>query len=101
MPNMINHKTNDKAKTNQSHILFDVLTELKQLQSFISTEQLNDCQLLEEDGEISKCVSIAPDLESFGISQENCSNETPLSASNTTDCQSLNTSLAWFVFLGP
>ena len=29
--NKINHKTNDKAKPNQSHILFDVLTELKQL----------------------------------------------------------------------
>ena len=63
MPYKINHKTNDKAKANQSHILFDVLSELKQLQSFISTEQLNDCKLVEEDGETSKCVSIAPELE--------------------------------------
>ena len=63
MPGKINQKTNDKAKASQSHILFDVLPELKQIQSFISTEQLNDCHLVEEDGETSKCVSIAPDLE--------------------------------------
>ena len=81
----MNHRTNDKAKANQSHKLLDVLSELKQLPSFISTEQLNDCQLVEEDGKTSKCVSIAPDLEYFGISQEICSNETPLSASNVTD----------------
>ena len=63
MPYKINHKKNDKAKANQSQLLFDVLSELKQLQSFISTEQFNDCQLVEEDGETSKCVSIEPDLE--------------------------------------
>ena len=28
MPYKINHKTNDKAKANQSHILFNVLYEL-------------------------------------------------------------------------
>ena len=60
-------------KENQSHILLDVLSEVRQLQSFISTEQLNDSQLVEEDGETSKCVSIAPDLEYFGISKEICS----------------------------
>ena len=74
VPYKINHRINDKAKANQSHILFDVLSELKQLQSFISTEQLNDCQLDEKDGYTSKCVSIAPDLEYFGISQKICSN---------------------------
>ena len=93
MPYKINHKKNDKAKANQSHLLFDVLSELKLLQSFISTEQLNDCQLVEEDGETSKCVSIAPDLEYVGISQEICSNDTPLFADNATDWESLNTSL--------
>ena len=61
MPYKINHKTNEKAKASQSHILFDILSQLKQLQSFISSEQLNDCQLVEEDGETSKCVSVAPD----------------------------------------
>ena len=91
MPYKINHKKNDKAKANQSHLLFDVLSELKLLQSFISTEQLHDCQLVEEDGETSKCVSIAPDLEYVGISQEICSNV--LSADNATDWESLNTSL--------
>ena len=40
-----------------------------------------------------KCVSIAPDLEYFGVSQVICSNETPLSASNAADWLSLNTSL--------
>ena len=83
---------NDKAKAYQSHILLDVLSELKQVQSIISSEQLNDCQLVEEDGETSKCVSIAPYLEYFGISQEICSNETPLSACNVTDWGSLSTS---------
>ena len=92
MPYKTNHRTNDKAKANQSYILFDVLSELKQLQSFISTEHLNDCQLDEEDGETSKCVSIAPDLEYFGIYQEICSSETPLSASNVTALESLITS---------
>ena len=67
MPYKIDHKAN------QSHILLDVLSEVRQLQSFISTEQLNDSQLVEEDGETSKCVSIAPDLEYFGISKEICS----------------------------
>ena len=85
MPYKINQKTNDKAKANQSHILFDVLSELKQLQSFISKEQLNDCQHVEEVAEAFQCVSIAPDLESFGISQESCSKGAYLSASNVTD----------------
>ena len=58
MSNKINHKTNDKAKTNQSHILFDVLSELKQLQSLISTEHLNNCQLVEEVGETSQRANI-------------------------------------------
>ena len=91
MPYKIKHKTNDKAKANQSYILFNVLSELKQLQSFISSEHLNDCQLDGEDGETSKCVSIAPDLEYFGIYQEICSSEKLLSASNVTDLESLNT----------
>ena len=34
-----------------------------------------------------------PNLEYFGMSQEICSKETPLSASNATDWGSLNTSL--------
>ena len=93
MPYKIYHKKNDKAKANHLHILFAVLPELKQLQSFTSTEQLNDCQLIEEDGETSKCVSIALDSEYFGISQEICSNETPLSFSTATDWKSLNTSI--------
>ena len=85
------YKINNKA--NQSHVLFDVLSELRQKQSFISTEQLNDSQLVEEDGETSKCVSIAPDLEYFGISKEICSIKTHLFASNVIDWESLNTSL--------
>ena len=42
MPYKINHRANDKTKVNQSYILFDVRSELKQLQLFISTEKLHD-----------------------------------------------------------
>ena len=58
MPKKINHKTNDKAKTNQSHKLFDALSELKQLQLLISTEHLNNCQLVEEVDETFQRVNI-------------------------------------------
>ena len=60
---------------------FNMNNELSQLQSFISTEQLNNCQLVE----VAVDSSVAPDLEALRTSQESCSVKTPLIVRNAND----------------
>ena len=58
-----NHDTNYKCKAHPTHILFCVYNELKQLQSFVSTEQHDDCHLTELVVETPLCVRKAHDWE--------------------------------------
>ena len=53
------HDKNFKCKAHPTQILFGVRNELKQLQSFDSTEQHNDCHLTQEVVETPPCVSKA------------------------------------------
>ena len=53
-----NHETNYKCKAHPTHILFGVRNELKQIQSFVSSEQRN-CHLTEVVVETPTCVSKA------------------------------------------
>ena len=59
------HDTNYKCKGHPTHILFGVCNELKQLQSFVSTERDNDCHLTEVVVEIPLCVSKAHNSEAL------------------------------------
>ena len=49
---------------NLTYFTFNMNNELSQLQSFISTKQLNDCQLVE----VAVDSSVAPDLEALRTS---------------------------------
>ena len=59
-----------------THILLGYRNELKQLQSFDSTEQHNDCHITEVVVETPPCVSKANDWEALYISLDSCSGET-------------------------
>ena len=56
-----NHDTSYKCKAYPTHKLFGVCNELKRLQSFVSTEQHNNCHLTEVVVETPPCVSKAYD----------------------------------------
>ena len=56
--------------------MFDFRNQLKQLQSFVSTEQHNDCHLAEAVVDTPPCVSKSNDWEALYISLDRCSDET-------------------------